>query len=134
MPVVVAVVLPAERHVAVVDGKEPMIRDRDPVGVPAHVVQDLPGSTEGRLGVDHPVGRAHRREVLGKRLAIAQGLKRRRKAELAGVEGLLQILEEQAAEQPGQHPHRQEEAGPAGDPAGAIGREPAPGDHAVQMG
>src|SRR2546426_11361851 len=98
VPVVVAVVLPAERHVAVVDGKEPMIRDRDPVGVPAHVVQDLPGSTEGRLGVDHPVGRAHRREVLGKRLAIAQGLKRRRKAEPAGVEGLLQILEEQAAE------------------------------------
>ena len=43
------------------------------------------------------------------------------------------MREEQAPKQSRQHPHRQEEAKSAGDPALAIGREAAAGYHAVQM-
>jgi hypothetical protein len=53
-------------------------------------------------------------------LRVSQGLKRSEEPQLAGVEGLLQIRQEQAAEQAGQHPHGQEEVRAAGDPPGAI--------------
>ena len=47
--------------------------------------------------------------------------------ELALAVGRDQPLEEQAPEQAREHPHGQEEARPAGDPALAVGREPPPG-------
>ena len=36
-------------------GHEPLIGDRHPVGVMAQVTEDMPGPTEGRFGVDHPL-------------------------------------------------------------------------------
>jgi hypothetical protein len=40
--------------------------------------------------------------------------------QLAGREGVLQLLQEQPSEQPREDAHRQEEAGAASDPAGAV--------------
>jgi hypothetical protein len=53
-------------------------------------------------------------------LWVSQGLERSEEPQLAGVEGFLQILQEQAAKQAGQHPHGQEEARAARDPPGSI--------------
>ena len=50
----VAKVLPPKRHRVVGDGDEPVIRDRDAVGVAREVVQHVGRTAEGRLGVDHP--------------------------------------------------------------------------------
>ena len=47
--------------------------------------------------------------------------------------GLLETLEEQAAEQAREHPHRQEEARPASDPAAAIEGDAAGRHDAVDM-
>ncbi len=54
--------------------------------------------------------------------------------QLAGTEGVVQLFEEEPAEQARQNPHRQEEAGAAGDPALAIGGDAAARHHAMHMG
>src|SRR6266699_3254539 len=60
--IVVAVVVPIERNLAFFDIGDPMIGNRDPVGVAADVVHHLLGSSEGRLGVDDPFHAADRIE------------------------------------------------------------------------
>jgi hypothetical protein len=49
------------------------------------------------------------------------------------MEGVAQQVEELTAEDAREDADRQEEAGPAGDPPGAIGADPAAGDDAVQV-
>jgi len=61
-------------------------------------------------------------------LRISKALEGREKPELAGVESLLQIGQEQSAEEAGQHPYGQEETGAARKPLGAIGRDSATRD------
>jgi hypothetical protein len=53
-------------------------------------------------------------------LRILQRLKLSEEPQLAGVEGLLQILQEQSAEQPREHLYWYEKVGAAGDPPGTI--------------
>ena len=45
----------------------------------------------------------------------------------------LEFFEEAPSEQPREHPHRQEEAAPAGDPGPAVGGQPAAGHDAVHV-
>jgi hypothetical protein len=54
-------------------------------------------------------------------------------AQFAGVECILQILQEQFAEQAREHAHRQEEAGAASDPARAVERGAAAWYHAMNV-
>ena len=63
------------------------------------------------------------------------------KAEIAGVEGGLQVFEEEPTEEPRQHAHRQEEPWPASDPAcapglpqGRLERQAAADNHNPQTG
>ena len=50
----VAVVLPLKRHGIVGYRDEPVVGDRDTMGVPREIVQDVGGAAKGGLGVDHP--------------------------------------------------------------------------------
>jgi hypothetical protein len=52
-----AVVLPAERHAALVEGEQTLVGDGDAVRVAADVVEDLFRSGKRRLGVDDPCDR-----------------------------------------------------------------------------
>ena len=72
--------------------------------------------------------------MLGKASGLVEVDEGSAEDQLTGPEGLVESLKEQAAEQAGQHADRQEETGPAGHPALAIGRQPAAGDDAVQVG
>ena len=54
-------------------------------------------------------------------------------AQPAGVIGVLQVAQKEPAEQARENPHRQEEAGAAGDPARAIERGAAAGHDAMDM-
>src|SRR6202051_3262167 len=56
------VVLPFEGHVRLVEGDEPRVGDGDPVSVAREVGENGPGSGEGSLGVDDPLGPARSRE------------------------------------------------------------------------
>src|SRR5215208_72294 len=57
------VVFPAERHATVVEGEQPAVRDRDPVGVAGQIGEHGPRPREGPLGVDDPLRAAQRREM-----------------------------------------------------------------------
>ena len=48
-------VAPAKAHLAVLDAYQPSVRDGDPMRVACQILQHMLGSTEGRLGVDHPL-------------------------------------------------------------------------------
>ena len=49
------VVLPAEGDLILLEGNEPMVGDRDAVGVAGEIVQNMLCSAKGRLGVDDPL-------------------------------------------------------------------------------
>jgi len=119
--IVVAVVAPIERDLPVFDIRDPMIGNRNPVRVAADVVHHLLRSGEGRLGVDDPFHVAHRIEMPAENLRISKGLEGREKPEFASIESLLQIRQEQSAEQAGKHPYGQEETGAARNPPATIG-------------
>src|SRR5688572_21339533 len=55
MLVAVSIIPPAERHPIAVEIQQPMVADRDTVGIPAQVSKHAAGITKHRLGVDHPV-------------------------------------------------------------------------------
>lgn len=118
--IVVAVIPPLELDLPVFDIQDPMIGNRDPVGVAADVVHHLLGPGEGRLGVDDPFRMAHRIEMPAENLRISKGLEGREELEFAGIESLLQISQEQSAKQAGQHPYGQEETGTARNPPTTI--------------
>ena len=52
--VAVGVVLVAKAHVALIDTQQTVVGDGDAMGVTAQIVEDLVGTAEGLLGVDHP--------------------------------------------------------------------------------
>src|SRR5437667_8783610 len=97
-----------------------MVGDSQPVRVAADVVHHLLWSSEGRFSIDDPFQVAHRIQMTLESLRVSQGLQRSEEPQLARVKGLLQILQEQSAEQAGEHPHGQEEVRTAGNPPGAI--------------
>ncbi len=53
---------PAKAHLSVIEGEQPSVGDGDAVGVAGQVLQDMFGSAERRLGVDHPLSPAQRME------------------------------------------------------------------------
>ena len=52
---------------------------------------------------------------------------------MARLEGADQVVQEEPAKEPREHPHRQEEPGSAANPLGPIGRKAPTADHAVQV-
>ena len=83
-----AIVLVAEAHAAVVEAAQALVADGDPVGVTAEVVEDLLGTGEGSLRVDHPFGLAGRSEVLGEAPGVVEGVQPTGETQLAGLEGV----------------------------------------------
>src|SRR3954447_16839200 len=133
MGVAVPIVLPAETDSAVVDCEKAAVRDGDAMGVPPDISEHLLRPGERLLRVDHPLRPARRRQVAQERGPLLELLQAGEEPQLAGGERLLQLVQEKAAEQPGQHPDRQEEAWAAGDPFAAVGRDAAAGYEAMQV-
>ena len=111
------IVLPLEGDALVVERDETRIRDGDAVGVEGEIGEDGLWPGERPFGVDHPFGAAQRRErgaegaLVGERGEVAE------EGEASGRMQGREPVEEEPAEQARQHPHGQEEAGLAGDPA-----------------
>ncbi len=120
-----AVVLPAERHRRAVGADQAAVRDRDTMGVTSETGQHGPRSAEGRLGVvskpclrhdDHPVHPPERRQPGAEGAGIGEARE---------VAEERQAFQKEAAEQPGQDFHRQEEPGAARDPSRPDRRQAA---------
>src|SRR5262249_56551198 len=133
LPVAVTIVLPAEADLAVVDRQQSIVGDGDAVRVAADVLQHLCRTGERALGVDYPVGGIQWRKVAAERCRLLEMLLRVEEAQLPGVKRLLQVAQEQPAEQPRENPDWKKEAGPAGDPALAVRCNPTTRHQAVQV-
>jgi hypothetical protein len=130
---VLPIVLPGKAHLAVGKRDQPTVGDGDAMRIAAEISQHLFGTAEWRLGIDDPVGPSELIEALSERGGIGEVCEIAKEAQLASREGGLQLLQKQAAEQPREDAHRQEEAGPASDPACAVERGSTAGHDAVDM-
>jgi hypothetical protein len=92
---------PEKFHLPVFDIHDLMIGNSNSVGLATDVVHYLLRASERWLGVDHPFLREHRGQITGKSRWVVKCLQRREEAQLASVEGLLQISQKQTAEQTG---------------------------------
>ena len=127
------VIFPAKLDFAIINVKQAIVGNGDAMGIAPKIVEHLPGTAKGRLGVDHPFVLRCAGEVLGKRARIGQWRQVGVEPQRACIEGPLQLFEKQAPEQAREHTHRQEETGATGDPARAIRGQTAAWHHAVQM-
>ena len=127
------IVLPLEGDALVVERDEPGVRDRDAVGVAGEIGEDGLRPGERPLGVDHPLGAAQRRERGVEGALLAEGREVAEEDEAAGRMQGCEPFEEEPAEETRQHPHGQEEAGLAGDPARTVRRQAAAGNDDVDM-
>ena len=67
-----AIILPAEAHLAIVDAEQAMIGDGDSMRVAADVVEDLLRSGEGRFGEDDPIGPTNQIQIASERRQIRE--------------------------------------------------------------
>lgn len=115
------VVFPTKGKVAVLECEQAMVGDGHAVGVAAQISQDLLWSTKGRLGVDDPLfgsQRSQERIEVARVREVRQGAM---KGEFAKVESVVQCLEKETAEQPGEHVNGKKEALATTNPVSTIG-------------
>jgi hypothetical protein len=129
----VAIVHMTEGDVGVCHADQTRIGYRDAMRESAEISQRLSGSAEGRLGIDHPVNLAKLAEPGREGDGLCEVVEFPEEAEIAILEGGALLVEEQPAEETPEHANRQEEAGPAGDPARALERRAATRHNAVDM-
>jgi hypothetical protein len=101
--------------------------------VTAHVIEHLLLSGKRTLGIDHPFEPLGSGDLLGESSGCAKWLQGAEELQLAGIEGGLQGLQKEVAEQAGQNPNQQEEARRAGGPSLAIGGQFAAWHDTAQM-
>src|SRR5215472_6084102 len=103
------------------------------MGVASEIVESMLGSTERRLGVDHPIlseqGSQEGCEVIG----FVQRGTRAVEDEMVVAKGASQPCHELAAEDTAEDFHRQEKSGARSDPAGVVGRQSATGYDAMNV-
>lgn len=129
-----AVILPREGDMIVVEGDEAAVGDRDPMGIAAEISQDLGGPAERLLGVDDPIDAPRRSDAGGEGRGLGQGGEIAKEVQGSGAEGSCQALKESASEQLGEWFDGQEKVRSAGDPARAIRQETATWYDTVQVG
>lgn len=130
--VVRAIILPTQADATVLAGEEPTVGDRDAMGVASEIFQHLLRSAERALGIDVPFDMAQRLDVAGEGRRFHQTYEIAEELQLSFVERRLQTLQEQTPIKSRQHADREEEVGPAADPA-PVGRKPAARHDAVGM-
>ena len=134
LSVVVGVILPLEGDALAVKGRQARIGDRRAMGVAGQILQHLLCAAKGWLGVDDPVGPNRLIKQALEGLAVGVPAQHAEETELSATKSLLQSSDELAAKDTTQNAHREEEVGAPLDPLLAVGRKPAGGHHAVQVG
>jgi hypothetical protein len=86
------------------------------MGIASDVVEDLLRAGKRLLRVDDPLGLPGGREMRREGAGVGEGGEGSGEAEALRVEGLLQVVKQQAPEEAGRHAHGEEEAGPTRDP------------------
>jgi hypothetical protein len=132
--VAVGGVSPAEGDLVARQGNKAMVGDGDTMGVGAQVVEDIFWTPEGGFAVDDPVPTEEWAQERGESLGRGERLQLAVEAQLACGEGMFQGGDELAPKDPGQDGDGKKEAATGVEPAVVIGREPAGGDHTMDVG
>ncbi len=134
LTVMVCIIPPEEGDLAVSDGEEAGIADRDPMGISAEVLQDALSAIEGGFAVDDPLLMIERPSEGFEGCRILEVAEAAGEDEVPSLEAILEEGQELPSEQGREDPHGKEEAFAGGDPAAAVRREAVPGDDAVEVG
>ena len=130
---VVGVIFPAEGHLRIRDIDQPMIRDRDTVGVASQIMQHMFRPAKGLLGVHDPVFTEQGSQETGESLRFNKSCAGSEEDEFVSTEREPQARHKLAAKHPAQNLHWQEEVIGSPDPVLMIRRQPAAGYDAVNV-
>ncbi len=131
--VAVGGVSPAKGDLVACQGNEAMVGNRDAMGVGAQIVKDIFWPPEGRFAVDDPVPTEEWAQERGESLGRSERLQLAVEAQLALGEGLFQSGDELAPKDPCQDRDGKKEAATGFEPAVVVGREPAGGEHTMDV-
>ena len=134
LTVMVGIIAPQEGNLAVLEGEDAVITDRDPMGISGEVLQDAVGAIEGRFAIDDPLILVEVPQEGFKGSGILEMTEVGGKGQISSLEAIFEEAEELAFEQCRQDSDGEEESFAAGDPAAAVGRQTAAGDDPVEVG
>src|ERR1700730_11059460 len=117
---VLTVILPGEGDVIVVESFDAAVGDGDAMGVAAEIGENLGGSAERLLGIDHPVDAAHGLDESREGVALDKVRQAVEEPQHSGLESRLQAFEKQPPEQSGEWFDGEKKVRPFGDPSCSI--------------
>ena len=131
--VLVSGVSPTKGDLVLLEGDEAVIGDGDAMRVAAQVMEDMLGSTEGRLAVDDPIVVEQLPEKGGESLGWSKKLQATVEGELFPGKGALESGDELAPEDTTEHLNGKKEAMARVNPTSVVEAEPARRNDAVDM-
>ena len=109
LAVAIAIILPAKLDLAVIDIEQTIVRNRDAMRVSRNILENLFRSGEGLFRVHHPILFLGKSDVTQEGVAYAKWFQAGKELQIAGIEGLPQIIEEQSPKETRQNGNGQEE-------------------------
>ena len=125
IPILDAVIFPAEGDGFGISADQAVVRDGDAVRIAAQVGKHGLWAAKGWFGIDHPFGFAEWREPGGKGIRLCQSFEIAVEGQLPRGMKRQQSIEEQPPKQARQYADMQEKPGFASNPLGAVGRQAA---------
>lgn len=99
LTVMVGIIPPEERDLAVLDGEDAVITDRDPMGISAEVLQDPVGAIEGGFAIDDPLFMVEMPQESLEVCGILEMAQMGGKDQIPSLEAILEEAEELTSEQ-----------------------------------
>jgi hypothetical protein len=133
LAIALGVVFPTKGDLSVFHRHEPVVGDRDAVGIAGEVFEHLLGTAEWRFGIHHPVFVSKWLEPSFPALETLQIAKVSVERELLLLPSPLELSCELAPEEPAQDPDGQKKPVSAAHPLFAVEADAATRNNAVQM-
>jgi len=122
LTVPVCIIPPEKGNLAVLDGEEAVITDRDPMGISAEVLKDPFGAIEGRLAIDDPLLVIEMSPERFEGSGFLEMADTAGEYKITSFEAMFEEVKELASEQCRHDPDGEEEPFTAGSPAAAVRR------------
>ena len=122
LTVMVGIIPPEERNLAVLEGEDAVITDGDAVGISTKVLKGPLGAIEWGFAVDDPWFPVEMPPEVIEVFGVLEMAEMDGKDQIPSLEAIFEEVEELASEQCRQDPYGEEEPFAAGSPAAAVRR------------